>query len=346
VRLALVVAVGGFADAVQDVDDPEAAEPFGRLEFTAPLAAEAVRILARLSYRCDEDGALIDVDRDRLQRAVESAIRHPVSAVVVHFIGHGATAPINQRYYLAALNTRQDALEATGVDVCAHLDAINASPDGPPVLFVLDACQAGRAVRYLQGQDRHDQKAWVLAATHPHDPAIDGRFSQALLEVLTQIADKRVDLTPSEQFVHVNKLRDLVQENLDRHLGLRDLRQVVECTTPSTQTPAPPFVPNPHFNPTLAEVLAQRRQIVPETAARTMLDEVTDASHFRSRASGLPHHANQSIGGVGLTQCLFTGRAGVLAALVAWLEGSDTQPGELRVLTGSPGSGKSAVLDD
>ncbi len=63
-----------------------------------------------------------------------------------------------------------------------------------------------------------------------------------------------------------------------------------------------------------------------------------DAEHFRSCAWGFP------AGMKGRRSCLFTGRSGILSGLSAWLASSSGQHGGLRVLTGSPGSGKSAVL--
>jgi WD40 repeat protein len=63
-----------------------------------------------------------------------------------------------------------------------------------------------------------------------------------------------------------------------------------------------------------------------------------DAEHFRSRAWGFP------AGAEGRPRCLFTGRADIVSGLSAWLAGSPGEQDYLRVLTGSPGSGKSAVL--
>jgi WD40 repeat protein len=63
-----------------------------------------------------------------------------------------------------------------------------------------------------------------------------------------------------------------------------------------------------------------------------------DAEHFRSRAWGFPAGAEAP------PRCLFTGRAGIVSGLSAWLAGSPGDLDYLRVLTGSPGSGKSAVL--
>ncbi|MGW2291866.1 hypothetical protein [Streptomyces phaeochromogenes] len=59
-----------------------------------------------------------------------------------------------------------------------------------PTLFIVDLCRAGRAARLseLTRVPDSDRNAWVIAATSSDLPAYDRRFSEAVAEVLEQIA--------------------------------------------------------------------------------------------------------------------------------------------------------------
>jgi len=342
---ALVVAIGFVANpTVLDaatVDDPGAAESFGRLDFALARAEQIAGSFRRFGYELVADAVFSEIDRVRLRDSIEAAVVGD-EPVIVHFVGHGGWDQDTRSYYLASADASPGKLVSSGVNVCEQLDRINADPSGPPVLFVLDACGSGRAVGHVLGQDHReeDRRGWVLAAAHAKDPAYTGRFSAALATVLDRIADGELDLAASEEYVRLEKIRDLVQEVLDGEPGLR---QVVQFTAPKSRQPTPPFIANPHYDPSAYWRQADWLRAVPDSAARAVLDEVADPEHFRSRAVGVPTGRRQP-GVAGLSRCLFTGRSTVMTALSAWLAGSASQKGPLRVITGSPGSGKSAVL--
>ena len=344
-RRALVVAVGFAADLTDmdaaTVDDPGAAESFGRLDFALERAERIAGRFRRFSYELVADAVLAEIDRVRLRDSIEAAVAGD-GPVIVHFVGHGGWDRDTRSYYLAGVDASPGMLASSGVNICEQLDRINADPEGPRVLFVLDACGSGRAVGHVLGQDHReeDRRGWVLAAAHAKDPAYTGRFSAALANVLDRIADGELDIAASEEYIRLEKVRDLVQEALDRESGLR---QVVQFTAPKSRQPALPFIANPRYDPHAHRRRADWLRAVPDPAVRAVLDEVADPEHFRSRAAGVPAGRRQP-GVAGLSRCLFTGRSTVMAALSAWLAGSASQPGPLRVITGSPGSGKSAVL--
>jgi WD40 repeat protein len=343
-RQVLVIGVGGFSDDGA-VDDPEAPATFDPLDVRT-IAAGCADAFSRLDFTLAGGGPLIDVDSAVVKSSITALTgRHDVGPIVVHFIGHGGVDRVTGRYHIAGIDARPGSLTVSGVDVCGILDSLNSDPDGPPVLLVLDACESGRAVRYLMGQDRHDdqRRAWAFAASHPVEPAMSCRFSRALRRVLRRIADGAVDLTVTEPFVRLEMVRDLVQAELDLDTRAGSVRQVAEFSSPSTAHPVPPFIPNPHFDRVAAGRRERMRALVPDPAARAVLDEIVDPEHFRSRASGLLENRWQVNAG-GVPRCLFTGRGEIMTALSAWLAGSSTQPGMLRVVTGSPGSGKSALL--
>jgi hypothetical protein len=79
---------------------------------------------------------------------------------------------------------------------------------------------------------------------------------------------------------------------------------------------------------------------VVEAATARFVDPVLDEEHFRERAAGRgPARDRITCGG-------FTGRAVQLRQLAAWTDGDDGPDGagELVVVTGGPGAGKSALL--
>lgn len=339
-RQALVIAVGTFGDK-GSVDDPAAEDVFEPLD-VHDIAKDIAAAFRKLKFTLAKP--LLDVDSGAISSSIRTLAHQRQSGpIVVHFIGHGRADRTTGRYYVAGIDTRPDTLPASGIDICGILDAIEGGSSGPPVLLVLDACESGRAVRYLMGQDRHDEqrRVWVLAAAHPVLPAVACRFSHALRRVLGRITDGAVDLAFAEPFVRLETVRDLVQTELDIAARAGAVRQVAELSVPSTATPIPPFIPNPHYNRTIAGQQEKIRALVPEAAVRAVLDEIIDPEHFRSRASGLLE--KRATGG-GVPRCLFTGRAAILTDLSAWFAGSPTQPGLLRVVTGSAGSGKSALL--
>ena len=316
-----------------------AGEPFEPLPFVSKRSDEMAEALELLGY------GLANAPDSRDGNALENAIREIVAGegiVVVYFIGHGGVGSLTSRYYLAGNDATPETLTACGVDICGILDRVNGRPDGPIVLFLLDACQSGRAVRHVMGQDQHDdeRRAWVFAAAHPTEPAWTGRFSAALTSVLRGIAAGKVDIDASEKFVNLDLVQKLVQTELDRDTS--GMRQMAELSRWPTPQPTPPFIPNPHLDREAALRRTARHRAIPEAAARALVDEVADPEHFRSRAFGATSRPMRLWSGV--PRCVFTGRASVLEALSAWLSGSRTESGPLRVLTGSPGSGKSAVL--
>ena len=344
-RRALVAAIGEFADQSATADDPARIEPFARLEFAERAAYDIARSLRRLGFECEDP--LLNVSQNDFDEAITSVTRGSAQAALVYFIGHGAVWADADRYYLVARDTDPTALGGTGVDICGHLDMINGGRENwPPVLFMLDACHSGRAVRHVLGQRLIDRnrKAWVLAATNPGESALSGRFSSAAAYVFNHIASGTQDIDNTEEFIYLELLLQLLQKKMDLALPPGVPRQEVLCTRPSvdaTNLPTPPFFANPHFDPKVKAARRQREALVPEASVRAVLDEVADPEHFRVRASGIlnPQRGN------GLSRrCLFSGRSDILAPLVAWLDQSQAQRGTLRVVTGSPGSGKSALL--
>ncbi|TXS04773.1 ATP-binding protein [Streptomyces sp. col6] len=289
-----------------------------RLPFMPGLLDRLGAAYGALSYRVltvrDPDRVAV---RDHWNKASDQRFR------VVHVISHGDTDPADdKRSWHAATPERiamvpSDGDTGQGTDVSHWVADAHQQP--LPVLFVIDLCRAGRAARLarLTAVPESELRAWVIAATGPDDPAYDGAFSTGVAEVLEQIAEDGLDTAPSLRYVRWDRATAAIQDRLSS----LSPRQRVHATRvdPSQPLPELPFFPNPRWNGDL------RLERLGSLAApvRDFADPGTD--HFTDRVGD---H--------------FVGREGQLAVLAPWID--DPSAGGLRIVTGAPGSGKSALL--
>ena len=150
---------------------------------------------------------------------------------------------------------------------------------------------------------------WVIASAGPVEFAEQGVFAQAFRDAL-----QRPRIGPSQRFIGLDSL---VQAINDTNAGQAEQRARV-FSPPTGSTGIPPFFPNKDFAPGLAGL-------------------TVDEQHWLSRARAGP--AGTTIGSY-----LMGKKGRILAAkrLATWM----TAPGPrgLAVVTGSPGTGKSALL--
>ncbi|MFI5774721.1 AAA family ATPase [Streptomyces sp. NPDC051658] len=158
--------------------------------------------------------------------------------------------------------------------------------------------------------------AWVLAASSGGEDAYDGRFSIALAQVLEEVADTGLDTDPARSHV---KFQKVAQQVAHRVAQMSGMAQSVQSTAMvlAADEPALPFFPNGAFDP------AKARLAEVDPALRAFLD--SHVGHFVDKAGDQ-----------------FVGRRSQLRALAPWLD--DVEKGGLRVVTGNPGVGKSALL--
>lgn len=324
-RRALCVGLSVFGD----YDGEPPTDSYAELPYAGERTAQLAESLTRLGFSCTTADYANLPTADALGEAVISAIDggEDGDVQVVHVLSHGHMAP-SSVYVVGA-----DADYAAGTSVAAWVAHIEDFPHKPrpDTMFLLDICHAGAAARleWLRAAGP-STRAWVIAATPGDGLAYDGRFSEAVANVFRQIHTGEIDFYPSE-FVPFGHVVEHVRREMV-HLGSQN--QFV-TSTPVDGIAAPPFFPNTRRPAANSSAIAWKT-VDAATQPFADLDFGLDEAHFLDRATG---HSGL---GANIDVGFFTGREMQLEALTAWLE--DTGAGSLRVVTGGPGSGKSALL--
>ncbi|MER5473222.1 AAA family ATPase [Streptomyces sp. NPDC002685] len=338
VRSALSVGVTWFAPDGEFGLDDEGPDPLLFAVERVTAVASALQ-LPCFGYRCEqldpEDGAA-GPTAEALGDAVHQLLSAtgPDDVLVIHVVSHGVVRPTGL-YVLGC-----DSTHTAGTSVGGWLSAVEDFPGRPLVLFLLDLCHSGAAAR-LEWQLRRmldgSNRAWVMAAAAEAEMAVDGRFSEAVAEVLNALAERRLQFDPGSPHIGFHWFADEVRKQLEKTTEARGgLAQRITVSALDTVGPDLPFLPNPSYH-----AAAVRPVPLPATpgVSASLLDDVADPDHFRRHAQG----------GAGFPagpadwQGLFTGRAAEVERIADWL-GGGTGLSRLMVVTGSPGAGKSALL--
>lgn len=305
-----------------------------------PRVADAVAEVARALAAAGAQVGPVLTDPTRLEwdtawrTARERAGRDPL---IVHFCGHGLLVENDLYLAVAGTDPARSRIRATAVEVEALLKDVRQG-DGGPVLFLLDVCHAGAALRpqltaRLLGVT--DRRTWVVAACDTRAITYGARFSTAAAGVLDRIARRELVVPPEYAHVPVDLLAreiDAALARADRERG-EPKQDVVRTPHDEAALPPAPILPNPWHGASRAERLwaAYDSGLLDFAAA---LDPRLDAFHFVTRATGTGHAGTS----------FFRGRASQLAHLRHWLDDPAGDAGRLLVVTGSPGAGKSALL--
>ncbi|MFE3249089.1 hypothetical protein [Streptomyces sp. NPDC059209] len=272
---------------------------------------------------------------DLVERAV---VAEDIDVLVVHIVGHGEVADgSSEKLYVLDGNGQR-----LSRPVGAWIDRIEDHPDQhrPMTLFVLDVCYAGEVAvtSWHARMDVTNRRAWVLAATGPKDQAFGYRLSRALVSVLGKYRDREVRFDPSVRYIPPGtvwrEIERTVNELTARDGGLP--QTVLTSLVPGhADLSHLPFFPNPSFDPAHRAGGGTAGGLPGEIAR--LADWVADPEHFMRRAGGAePVDRDWDEG-------YFSGRSEELRVLSGWLDDESAAPG-LRVVTGKPGAGKSALL--
>ena len=328
-RSALVLGIAGPDPGLDEADlavpSPLVQAPQQAERLAASLTAYRYRDVLAGSREPDGVAAATDV-----QVWVDAALAEP-GLVVVHLLTHGLQGPGRGVLYV---------LGPDGAEVPTSVGewlnrAEKRSGDFGPVLFILDVCHAGAAVGYqLQHLvDIGHPRAWVLAAAGSADPAYDGRLTRALSQVLDSFRSGELRVDPSVRYIPLRRVFGEVDRLVQEHSRGSYPQQIHSSYVPlHVDIDRLEFFPNPGWDPAL-QGSDVRGQVVAELSA--LLDEAFDPRHFMRRAGA----AEAVFGPVG--RGFFHGRTEQLQQLRGWVIGTGPT---LRVVTGKPGVGKSALL--
>jgi WD40 repeat protein len=269
----------------------------------------------------------------RLRRFLtDQANRCDDDVVVVYYTGHGVLDE-DRRLLLPMADTTADitySLEAEELTGRLLRSGGGVRVVVQRMLLLLDTCYSGAAgaalaggaiefLNRLRGLTKSPSIAIVVAA-RPNEQASSCAFSQAFVKAV----EHRASGGSEPEFLPLDGLIHVVNENTPQWQHARLFLTGDSIT---------PFVPNPRHNPRLhdLDLWAQALRRLREARATDQRD------HMLPRARGL-----DSADSATADLWLFTGRHAALAEACRWLRSPDG-PATL-VVTGDPGSGKSALL--
>jgi WD40 repeat protein len=245
-------------------------------------------------------------------------------SLILYWAGHGAREATGD--YLLAQDSPAKNFTGLNAMTASTLASVMAQWRFAHALVVVDACYAGATSAQLNRtlEDMFEQQApevraavEVIAACGPFERIQDGHFAERFVRVLKEGSTGR-GWDAGSLHVYAHEVLRAVEE-----LGLRSPRPVYRAYG----YPEPMF-PNPKAIPGLppADALTQR-----DRQRRILASGLRD--HFRRAARSIE---------VDETGWYFIGRTRLLGEVVSWL--GQGRPSGLSVLTGSPGTGKSAIL--
>lgn len=266
-----------------------------------------------------------------LKNEVPQALKAAINALperatlLVHWIGHGVTA--DQHYLICRDSPKPAGLDVYEAIPSGELGRIIANSRAERVVIVLDTCYSGAgggnlAQRYRDSlahaldRDGWQRVACVIAASHPLSKAVAGRFSQGVVDVLEN-PDRHLKWSRADAYIDPERLaiavRDtLGEENKEVHPRF------------SKEGFGQDIIPNPLFRPSFG---------TDDLETRRHLEGVFgEQAHFNLAARGIE---------AGEAGFFFTGRRRSQKEIIQWIQGLGS---DLMIVTGPPGSGKSALI--
>jgi hypothetical protein len=242
--------------------------------------------------------------------------RCPDDMVVIYLAAHGEVS--GSTAYVLGRNSPSERFAGRAISG-EELGRILGQAAPHNALVIVDACVGGVLAMSIQSaaveearenpaRDPYRPSAFaVLSSSFGLDPAYDGKFAAAFLNVVTQ--ERR---TGSQRpWISI----DVLMSGLNDELAALGIPQVAERAVWGTG--AVELIPNPNFGTRRLSGLVSDEEL---------------AAHFGPESRGVT---------AGERGSYFTGRHDELARIAAWLK---TGGGGLLVVTGSPGSGKSALV--
>ncbi|MER6560683.1 AAA family ATPase [Streptomyces sp. NPDC001027] len=260
--------------------------------------------------------------------------QHPDDLCIVYAAGHGVHWN-DRRAPGADGGTDQRWSDASFWSDLLH----SGHPSRPTVLFVFDTSPAAPR-RFELGPDGLPPRNWLILDSGSREgPRSAGALSRALVSVLSRLRHGALDIDSRLAVVPLQTLAQEIQRELSYSVasalvmaGPSDARDLEDGEG------SPPFFMNPAY------MGGRRHGLLPRSIDPAVLPFLADVDagldhlHFMERASGTSAVAEYGRGVLGR----FTGRRRELDTLSDWLDDPNARGPAL--VTGAPGSGKSALL--
>lgn len=266
-------------------------------------------------------GAPAQVIQDAIGQWFASSEREPSDLVLIYYAGHGDLAGNLNHHYLFTSDSNERELTRKAIKTSGLVELFFEGAGNRPlnILLLLDTCYSGKgggqAVAAVAQAKENAFKGqgsgfWVIASAGPLDEAGDGSFVNAFLSVMED--DAWVPKRSGVEFINPLDLKDAINDWFEK----KGLEQRAEGDVTGNR---------------------ERHTFICNEAYKAGFDGLVldDEGHWYPKARGVE--------GLASPGWFFTGRENALRKLISWLE---AKPSDLkaRVVTGRPGSGKSAVL--
>ncbi len=244
--------------------------------------------------------------------------------VVLYWTGHGSRE--GNSHFLVTRDSPEAGLGSMNAMSAVALGQALASSPAAKILVLLDTCYstAGAGEMFTEVIDKRKEQTRpgtqqpylaVIPSAHALKGTLSGDFVRALSDVLTGADDTLREWSDRDRLVSVSRLSSALKSAMRSRLGATwQAPQFLAANEGDT------FLPNPRY------------RVMPALDVET-----------GRRMAHLPSELGPAVGGVEVLEAgsHFTGRISLLKHLSAWL--LESGPG-VALLTGRPGSGKSAVL--
>jgi WD40 repeat protein len=258
--------------------------------------------------------------RDQLVRWFSDPSRQETDCVVIYYAGHADTFGKFKDHYLYTSDSKPREIQNTAIKT-ASLPEILFEGEGlrpQSVLLILDTCHAGAGGGQASAALSVASEAlgglgagfWLLASSGPDDIAGDGSFVHAFLAA---VKDPSIFGAGAAEYLNPIEIAAVVNEQF----AANGRGQRAEGNSIRGGRSPHEFVRNSPYRPDLAGSVLE------------------DLRHWDEKARGVDSSVDR--------RDYFVGRKAALASLREWFN-AKSSGSQARVVTGGPGSGKSAVL--
>jgi WD40 repeat protein len=297
------------------------------LSTSGPRIIDSVRMMTQIftSKFHYERATTLDIDpaREQIRREIRDFCVNcdEKDVVTLYYTGHADKVNGTHRLYAGDTTDRVAGTLETG-------DLVELMLVDTPLqcaLVILDTCFAGKGgaeglQKAVTAVSEGTGKTFaVLTAAHPREQIEAGDF----VRLFKNAVDQRAVAGHQLRFLPLGALAAEMNKNCP---GWQSISQ----SALFAKTDVLPFLPNPRFDPRLHDLDLLTQLRIEQGALRE--GELLD--HFLPRARGVEVATESG--------WRFVGREAALRDLVSWLRNADNLTS--RIVTGGPGSGKSAVI--